>query len=324
MRLRCTWPSFERVWNSSTLAYVLIVLALCMCVHYIRWTPPPGYAVAVLAFIAAVMSIRKNSGMQKFLWLPSMAILLGIEFHSIRIDRQLNDSQQQTRFELQMNQFKAIGTGITTSMNANQTYFEQTMRNAKVLLDTTNDVALMAKGSLEEITGANSFPYISPQVHGYDGGIIPLAVWDVGKNMLANVAITIRNSEDYGGDAIKFAAAPEIEIGVVHPGWPRMLKGGISPHPHGTDGSDVYVIEMYTQHELYIETLHFRKLASGSGWAFRSVVSHEEFSHKGQGSKRVNMGRSVPLCGSSRWSDEPAPKYKHSNPKELKPCWEYN
>lgn len=79
--------------------------------------PPTGYAVAVIAVIAAIMSIQgEMRGWQKAIWMLIIGAVLLVEFHAIRKDR-LDEA----------NSFSAIGDGIKATIQQSQKQFEATI-----------------------------------------------------------------------------------------------------------------------------------------------------------------------------------------------------
>ena len=58
----------KRIWEHRITAWILGVAAFCATVSFLRHSPVPGVAIAVIGAVAAVMSIRTLSSYEKFFW----------------------------------------------------------------------------------------------------------------------------------------------------------------------------------------------------------------------------------------------------------------
>src|ERR1700719_1528990 len=87
----------EQVWEHWRVGFVLIVAGAIVCGYWLFRLPAPGYAVAVIGVVAALMAGRtKASGSEKAGWMLVMFGLLLVETLAIRKDRRdAEDSQRQ-------------------------------------------------------------------------------------------------------------------------------------------------------------------------------------------------------------------------------------
>ena len=171
---------------------------------------------------------------------------------------------------------------------------DQLLRSSATISNLSEQAVANSDESLKNITGEDSIPYIVPQTHaGVDP--IPLMIWNRGKHLLTGVTVTIRNSKDYTNG--EFLNRPELDVGVVHPGFGRWLRSGISPTPDN-DGVDIYIIWISTQSELFTETLQFRKSKNNPIlWAYRFWVAKQKILGKGRSA-------AIPVYDRSQWSDD--------------------
>jgi hypothetical protein len=171
---------------------------------------------------------------------------------------------------------------------------DQLLKSSATISSLSEQAVANSEESLKNITGADSVPYIVPQTHaGADP--IPLVIWNRGKYLLTGVTVIIRNSRDYTNG--QFFNRPELDVGVVHPGFGRWLRSGISPVPDN-DGVDIYIIEISTQSELFTETLRFRKNKNNPTlWAYSFWVAQQKILGKGK-------GMAMPVYNRSQWSDD--------------------
>lgn len=178
------------------------------------------------------------------------------------------------------------------------------------LLGQDSRISELAQESFRTITGANSFPYLSPQPADYPNAV-PLVIWDNGKYMLTGVTVSIRHAGDYS-----FYQAP-IDIGVLHPGWGKQLSVMLVPRPDPKTGEDIFWADFYTQSSFYTEVIHVRRGHDGKSWAYQFWVTEHQFKEEHDASVRPKpkvtprflkhtIGWSYVVYDRSRWSDEPA------------------
>jgi len=125
--------------------------------------------------------------------------------------------------------------------------------------------------------------------------------------MLTGVTLTIRRSNDFS-----FVGNP-IDIGILHPGWGKPLSTAIVPNPDPSTGVDIYLIQMYTQSDLFTEIVHFRKSKDGKYWAYKFWVQQAKFGEHIEKHMPRQKLPAIPKNGSvsftvydrSKWSDEP-------------------
>jgi len=86
-------PSNPEGFSLGHWVFVALQLAaIPMAILWWRHLPPPGYAVAVIAILAALMSIHGDiKPWQKAAWMLLMGAFLIIEFDAIAKDRQDNE-----------------------------------------------------------------------------------------------------------------------------------------------------------------------------------------------------------------------------------------
>lgn len=278
----------------SRIAEVLQALFITFCVNSFLFYPSPGVAAVVLGLAAGVMAVRAPgfSKAEQVVWIGILTALAVVEIVAVKRAQDYSDAMQaQLRME------DRVGRRLEHEQ------FNAMLQEFSKVLKSTRAIENLSEENLKNITGANSVPYIVPQTHaGVDP--IPLEIWDQGKYILSGVTVIIRNAKDYG-DTAAFLNRPELTVGVVHPGFGRMLSQGISPHIDSS-GEDIYDIEISTQGDSYSEVLHFRrnKYASIPGalpWAYKFWVYRHRIISKSR--KRTSTVSEVVL-DRSKWSDD--------------------
>jgi hypothetical protein len=112
----------------------LVQLAGVGCaIHWWRHLPVPGYAIGVLAVLAAVMSVHgKMQRWQKVMWMLLIGAFLLLEFRAIDKDRTDFARGDSSRRQQETQQFQSIANGLTASLEQSQRHFDATMKSIGV------------------------------------------------------------------------------------------------------------------------------------------------------------------------------------------------
>jgi hypothetical protein len=160
----------NRIWP-----YLFRVTQVGSLLLFLRWwwhIPPPGYAVGVLAVLAAVMSLHIEAKMQsweKSLWMLLMGSFLVLEFKAIRQDRTEQDSKHQTELAAQAEKNKET---IETIL---RTHNEAMAQNQKQFIDTVSKMNGLADKSEKNIDLAAGISQRSERtLTGVEGLLTPL------------------------------------------------------------------------------------------------------------------------------------------------------
>lgn len=98
----------EFSWQHRLFSFVQLAIAVWLCFLW-RHLPNPGWAVAILAGVAAAMSIHgEMRGWQKAIWMLLIGCLLIIELRSISADREASNAQALGDREKQDQAFKGV------------------------------------------------------------------------------------------------------------------------------------------------------------------------------------------------------------------------
>jgi hypothetical protein len=132
------------------------------CLH---WPFCPGVFIAILAFVAAVVTFRDPGKTEKAIWILVFLGLMSGEVWMMSKDRtETNRKQKETR-DAEIASFKSIGEGIQTSNANSQSQFAITLSRFKQ--------------NIETITGGGSFCYLAVGSDGFPtfvhSGDFPLA-----------------------------------------------------------------------------------------------------------------------------------------------------
>jgi len=230
------------------------------CLH---WPFCPGFFIAVLAVLAAVVTFReKPRTWEKALWTFIFLGLMCAEVWMMGVDRQANEDQQARANATQLKGFSEVGDGIKASI-------AESDRNFAATIGKTNQI-------LQSITGGNSFGFVVPQPGGEQ---VPLVVWNHGDQPLSGVTLTIAHTQepDWGSAFFK-----PIFIGTIGPHDHAPVPVLLAPKPDEKSGQDNYWIMISAQNGTVSQSLWFRRHGQqlqclGHGWSLSSEQSAGAF-----------------------------------------------
>lgn len=257
--------------------------------------PPPGYAIALIAVVAAVMSIQgEMKGWQKAFWMLIIAALLRVEFRAINDDRIDSANKQKEFFEAQRKGFE----GVTYQAGQN---FASTTVDLTTAIDSLKTVVGTTQKAVENVTGGDSYAYVSPQGN---GAVIPLSMHNYGKNILSGVSIRILNLQDPNWVS---KTQESITIGTLAPFGFAPVPVSITPVPEPQTGIASYWIFIVAQNGTVDEMLQFRKSkTNANSFAYSLSVKRDNFFDAS--GKQILGPKSVTRLAYFGWSDERIPK----------------
>jgi len=131
--------------------YVQIILSATSIMLFI-WLPPAGVAVALIGFVAAVMSIHGDMRpWQKVVWMSIIGVLLVVEIRAIRHDRRLDAenlaqilSKQQAGFDNTANEIGAVIKNGNDQFTQTAQALQESLQATNSLLNQTRPRAFIA------------------------------------------------------------------------------------------------------------------------------------------------------------------------------------
>ena len=153
---------FRFFQQSEIFLTLQIVVALGLFFFWVH-VPPPGWAVALLAFAAAVMSVHPNmTDRQKFCWILLLGGLLVVELRAISKDRAdaetkaLKDRKQQDlEFQTIRTQQNTAFAGTADRLEKALSGISDTLKTARTTLLQTRPVAAIR---FQDFVFANPVP----------------------------------------------------------------------------------------------------------------------------------------------------------------------
>jgi hypothetical protein len=237
----------EEIWKSWPMAVLLCGSGAVAAIWAWRSVPAPGISIAILGLVAAVMSLRgEMRPLEKAAWMLIISVLLVAEIQSIRTDRIRADNQAKS------------------DRQAQDTAFELVLKKEDAQLQETlqgfDSVRRLAKKSIENQTGGDSYAYVTPQM-----GVtpIPLTIYNYGANTLTGVLVEIIPPTQGLENFVNAVLAPvEIQVGTLHPGTfgttgPRALKGYFID-PRQVTTTVQYQVSIYSQNFTVTQFLFFK------------------------------------------------------------------
>jgi hypothetical protein len=142
------------------------------CVH---WPFCPGVFIAILAFVAAGVTLREKPGpRERAVWLFVFLSLMFAEVLVMSKDRTTNIAKEKETREAEIASFKAIGDGIQNSIALNQSQFSKTMAGIKE--------------NVNAVTGGNTYCYVMASPVYSEFG---LNIFITGKSPLHEVSVAV-------------------------------------------------------------------------------------------------------------------------------------
>jgi hypothetical protein len=103
----------------AAITFVLMQIGLIgVCAYFWHHLPPPGWSIAIVAFVAAAMTIHPDiKAWHKALWMVLIGALLVLEFKSIRKDRADTEERFASILTNQNKTFQATSDGLQAAIN---------------------------------------------------------------------------------------------------------------------------------------------------------------------------------------------------------------
>lgn len=134
--------------------------------------PNPGVAVALIAFVAAAMSIHPDMrGWQKGVWMLIIGVLLIVETRAIAKDREENNTSVAADRKAQNDNFAKIRTeqerafrdtadGLKSAIAQSQQQFDRTMSKSDQIVTEASAIAKLSRRNIDAATGGESYAVV--------------------------------------------------------------------------------------------------------------------------------------------------------------------
>jgi hypothetical protein len=231
--------------------------SLWKCLH---WPFCPGVFIAILAFVAAAVTFRKEpSKREKMIWLVVFFTLMLGEIWMMSIDRSAQERAHEQAASDEVQHFQVIGNGISDSIHQAQDDFDATMTSMKTLMGTSKQTLLATKGG-------SGFPYLMalpPDAPGSDprlGWQLVIAnsedlnLFDV-EGVLREIPTATDNPQEL---VRKMTSGIAMQFGIVRPRVQGVMK---TPYYIPRPGN--YQIDIFTRNNLFSEVIEITLKASG-------------------------------------------------------------
>ena len=163
--------SYLRIWarlRKTDVPYAWPAAVLQVCVFTVAWywwkaTPPPGYAVAGLAFVAVLMAVRgtRFTRGEEIGWILIAFLLCVTEFDAIARDRNEFASQQRERMTQENSKFEQIASGVKTSLEDSQEQFAITLERSNRQIGLEQSAGRQLVTDINTLTGGDSYCFLT-------------------------------------------------------------------------------------------------------------------------------------------------------------------
>ena len=221
-----------------------------------------------------------------------MFILVGLEIRTLYRERAEHDREQEFARCQQLRSFESIADSLKSAITISQGQYQSTLKHVDGVLKTTEDVSRLAKKSLDNLTGGESFGYVIPNIgstsdfHKATGAGSFLGfgclVNNDGDQPLSGVTVTVSrilmnpvNGASRSNPAmIDAGSLSPLNIGTLPPHSQVTLPTVITPQL-GPDGIARYLIFVSAQNGTAAEDLFFRKSNDGQNWDYKIRVRRQ-------------------------------------------------
>jgi hypothetical protein len=277
-----TRREFRKYWFYY-LCYIAVLCAIAWWMPYTR-LPWPGVAVAIIAVLAAVMSVHPDMHPRhKVIYFSLMAALLLTEFRAMRKDREDVEQKALADRAAQDAAFAQVLNRENEQFGATKRGFSDTAQNLNGVLQTTQGVANLAKDNLQQVTGGNTYAYVVPE-NFFGPNRLFVEILTVGHYNLTGVKVVIaavtvgsncpldESVNDPGCELHTTGSLAEpIDVGTIKGNSSRTLPAVGSMTTDANFGAH-YVARIYAQNGITLENIELRKSDRGPGAAYRAVV----------------------------------------------------
>src|ERR1035441_4586024 len=135
----------KRLWNSARIGIPLWIAGALFAGYWFFCVPTPGKAVAALAVVAGIMSVREIKNLGKISWVVLLVCLLSIEFRAIDKDHADNVKAQKEFYDTQKAGFAGISTQAQTNFAATATSLQAAIKALDSTLKSSQHVAYLAQ-----------------------------------------------------------------------------------------------------------------------------------------------------------------------------------
>jgi hypothetical protein len=165
-------------------------LFIFYCVGIYPIAPNPGWAVSILGIAAVATAIRAVAPdrvmlTEQITWIVIASVLCGIELYAITQDGQVHAEKETENREMD-----------AIMRRAERRSFQKLLDSGRQLLSQEEHTSRLAEQSLENIIGADSYAWITPQIADVSlKSPVPLAIHNYGSRILTGVVVRMLDLE---------------------------------------------------------------------------------------------------------------------------------
>jgi hypothetical protein len=226
-----------RIWwdRSRSLSWGLPLSGVCGVLITMLWPQSPGVSIGLLALAAGVMSVRpKMPFREKLIWVLVLIAFTVLEVRSIK----RNDQEAREYRDSQNRAFNEIANDLKASIASSAGQYRSTIEHVDGVLTQTETIDALARTSLENITGGDSYIAMIPDV-AYSGDEITFSVINRGKSMLAGATVLITSQGVFWPGVrplLMDAVSKRLELPTMHPGERMVIDRRVSLPAGRPDG----------------------------------------------------------------------------------------
>jgi hypothetical protein len=239
-------------WHKQPLAIAFVYASLPLLLYWGFSIPSPGKAVAAMAVVAAVMSLRgEMGGKEKLAWTLLLFGFLSVEIKSIDNDRTLAEQERASTVERERKGFDSVAKGIETSISNSDREFRETMSGLNKNMNLVTGGKTFCVVEAIPLPGKFVFDAIAVGPNPLHNVLTDLTDVDVIKSMLGTPQFTF--------DAIQQITA--------HYTIPFLTSGSgfqVAEVPTGNGDQRNFHFNFFSMNGMWREELKLRRLSNGT------------------------------------------------------------
>lgn len=277
------WRIARIRWDrSKSISWGLPLSGVCGVLITTLWPQSPGVSIGLLALAAGIMSVRpKMPFREKVIWVFVLIAFAILEVRAIK----RSDQEAREYRDSQNRAFNQIASDLKASIANSAGQYHSTIEHVDGVLTQTEKLDTLARTSLENITGGDSFIVMIPDV-AYSGDEITFSVINRGRTILAGATVLITNQGVFWPGVrplLMDAVSKRLELPPMHPGERMVIDRRVNLPAGRPDGDMVRIyITIAGPNFSTEEFLNFRKTGHDSNgrdaWEYEySIVQQLPF-----------------------------------------------
>ncbi len=225
---------------------------LWKCMH---WPFCPGVFVAILAFVAAAVTFRKDpSPPEKAIWIVVFFGLMVGEITMMSIERTNSEHDRQLAEQRLADQFSGIANGIRETINKSQAQFVATMDKSNKIFGGINE-------AVANQIGGDSFCYVNASPFPSSKSV-QLVLLQQGMHHMIHINVRVVDLNAMASSSDFFKSTTQSEVPFLARGTVKML----GDYTLSSDDYQKYNVFILAANGYFVESIRLKKAHGTDTW----------------------------------------------------------